>query len=249
VLVLRTCDADMKAHGGFVWPKSGLVEAPDWQPTKACGNGLHGLLWGRGDYTQVGRHDTTAIHWLVVRVAATDIVDLDGKVKFPCGEVVYCGDLSGATAMLDAEAPPAPAGAEPAREHASGDLGQATASGGRGQATASGDLGQATASGYLGQATASGYLGQATASGYRGQATASGDRGQATHTGKGVAMGLGADAVVSGKDGACLVCTWWDDAANRPRVVVGYVGEDGIKADTWYRADGGKLVETTANVT
>lgn len=47
--MLRTCAADMTAHGGFVWPKEGEVCAPDWRPDARCGNGLHGLLWGEGD--------------------------------------------------------------------------------------------------------------------------------------------------------------------------------------------------------
>jgi hypothetical protein len=34
VLVLRTCNADMTAHGGFKWPESGHVAAPDWLPTR-----------------------------------------------------------------------------------------------------------------------------------------------------------------------------------------------------------------------
>ena len=51
VLVLRTCDSKRQSRGGFQWPKSGLVNAPDWKPTKECGSGLHGLLWGLGDGT------------------------------------------------------------------------------------------------------------------------------------------------------------------------------------------------------
>jgi hypothetical protein len=47
--VLRTCKADGTSHGGFRWPESGHVEAPNWMPAKECGGGIHGLLWGRGD--------------------------------------------------------------------------------------------------------------------------------------------------------------------------------------------------------
>lgn len=49
VLVLRTCDASRKAYGGFQYPESGPVEAPDWDPRPVCGGGLHGLRWGEGD--------------------------------------------------------------------------------------------------------------------------------------------------------------------------------------------------------
>ena len=49
--MLRTCVRDsegrLTAHGGFIWPAHGVVECPDWKPTKACGNGLHGFLPSR----------------------------------------------------------------------------------------------------------------------------------------------------------------------------------------------------------
>ena len=48
-LILRTCGANMKSHGGFQWPRSGPVSAPDWNPAPECGNGLHGFLRGEGD--------------------------------------------------------------------------------------------------------------------------------------------------------------------------------------------------------
>ena len=32
VLVLRTCDAQGRSYGNFVWPESGPVAAPDWLP-------------------------------------------------------------------------------------------------------------------------------------------------------------------------------------------------------------------------
>ena len=102
VLVLRTCLANMRSPsgdaGGFRWPASGPVEAPDWRPTKACGNGLHGWLWGEGDGS-LATWDADA-KWLVVEVDADAIVELNGKVKFPRGVVVFSGERLEACAFL-----------------------------------------------------------------------------------------------------------------------------------------------------
>ena len=54
-----------------------------------------------------------------------------------------------------------------------------------------------------------------------------------------VAGGLESRAKV-GAEGA-IALTWYD--GKRPRIIVGYAGEDGIKADTWYQVKNGKLVE------
>src|SRR5581483_845381 len=98
VLVLRTCNPDRISTNGFRWPESGPVAAPDWRPTKECGHGLHGFAWGEGD-GQLANWDSDA-KWLVVAVDPATIVDLGGKVKFPRGEVVFCGDRAAATAYL-----------------------------------------------------------------------------------------------------------------------------------------------------
>ena len=95
VLVLRTCDKYLRAHGGFQWPDSGPVEAPDWNPKPVCGGGLHGALWGEGNGGLFNW--CTDPKWLVVKVPAETIVDLGGKVKFPKGEVVHVGDRITAT--------------------------------------------------------------------------------------------------------------------------------------------------------
>src|SRR5689334_22051476 len=85
VLVLRTCAADMTSYGGFKWPASGRVAARDWKPVKRCGNGLHGWLWGAGNWSLKSQGD--GIKWLVVEVDESAIVDLGDKVKFPGGNV------------------------------------------------------------------------------------------------------------------------------------------------------------------
>ena len=150
VLVLKSIAANMKAYGGFQWPESGAVSAPDWKPTEECGNGLHGWLWGAGDAGLRCMDDDAK--WLVLSVPS-DFVDLGQKVKFPSCEIKYLGDRETAVAIIQHYAP----GGTPAM------FGTATA-GDEGTATA-GDEGTATA----------GNRGTATA-GYRGTATA-GDEG------------------------------------------------------------------------
>jgi hypothetical protein len=94
-------------------------------------------------------------------------------------------------------------------------IGAIVSAGDRGTATA-GDRGAATAGDY-GTATA-GDRGTATA-GYEGTATA-GTRGTAT-------AGYG----------GTLQLSLWDPTADRRRIRVAYVGEDGIEPDVAYRLD------------
>ena len=212
VLVLRTCNADMTAYGGFKWPRRGKVEAPDWKADDTCGHGLHGLLWGAGDGSLLSWAESAK--WLVVEVLASNVRtgkgDLIGKCKFPRGTVRYCGDRHGATEYLNAHGLPpgtcvhggtATAGirgtatAGDSGTATAGDMGTATA-GIRGTATA-GDRGTAT-TGIRGTATA-GDWGTATA-GYRGTATA-GDSGTATAGDMGTATAGDSGTATAGDGG------------------------------------------------
>jgi hypothetical protein len=92
VLVLRQCNKDLKSYGGFQHPSSGHVSAPDWNPKPECGSGLHGFLYGEGDGS-LANYDPEN-KWLVLSVDKDKIVDLSGKVKFPEGEVIFCGALA-----------------------------------------------------------------------------------------------------------------------------------------------------------
>jgi hypothetical protein len=139
-LMLRTCNADMTAHGGFVWPTSGEVKAPDWSSVKECGRGLHGLLWGRGDWGLLNL-DTSAV-WMAVEIVASEVVDLGGKVKAPRGWVVCVGKRED---VLEYIARRLPAKLRPKQISTSGYGGQATASGERGEALALGSDGIAAA--------------------------------------------------------------------------------------------------------
>ena len=162
VLVLRCSGPGGQSYGGFRWPTSGPVEAPDWGPTPTCGHGLHGWLWGEGDAEASPWHDAIGAVWQVVEVDASDIVPLNGKVKFPRGVVVRSGPRADVVAwMVDR----CPGRAVVYGVVTAGDHGPATV----------GAYGTATA-GYYGTATA-GYYGTATA-GVNGTATA-GDYGTA----------------------------------------------------------------------
>ncbi len=235
VLCLRTCDANRRGYGGFQWPESGPVEAPDWSAEPCCGKGLHGLLWGEGGESHLSTAEDAV--WMVVEVDATAVVDLRGKVKFPRGEVVYCGMRDEAVAYILAHG-----GAGRACAYArvtAGYMGTATAGHG-GTATAgymgtatAGDQGSATA-GYMGTATA-GHGGTATA-GHGGTATA-GYGGTATAGNGGTATAGNGGTATAGDEGTVCV-RWYDTTANRYRLAVGYVGEGGIEANVPYRVEG-----------
>ena len=86
-LMLRTCVRDsegrLTAHGGFIWPAHGVVEAPDWKPTKECGNGLHGFLRGCGAGGLAGDVCTIAAMGAHALPIVTAIVMRDTQVSSP----------------------------------------------------------------------------------------------------------------------------------------------------------------------
>ena len=97
-LILRTCNRKMQGYGGFQWPKSGPVSAPDWSPEPECGHGLHGLLWGEGHGSYLDWGEKAI--WIVAEVDTASIVSIDDKVKFPSANVLFCGTRDDATAWL-----------------------------------------------------------------------------------------------------------------------------------------------------
>jgi len=214
VLVLRTCQADGSSHGCFKWPLEvgATVSAPDWVPIAECGNGLHGWLWGCGNWNL--KAEGNDILWYVLEVAASAIVDLDGKVKFPtcrikaiekrwdlamayirghcdlAAESVATGDSGHASATgnfghASATGNFGHASATGNSGHASapGNSGHASATGNFGHASATGNFGHASATGNFGHASATGNSGHASATGYSGHASATGDSGHASATG------------------------------------------------------------------
>ncbi len=215
VWCLRTCKEDMTAHRGFVWPREGEVSAPDFLPTKDCGNGLHGYLWGSGDGESI-RWEGSAV-WQVVEVLESEIVHLGGKVKFPRCRVIFSGTRLEATTLL---------GTDPRANAIIGGTSTSgyggTSTSGFGGTSTSGDSGTST-SGYYGTST-SGDGGTST-SGYGGTST-SGDSGTSTSGDYGTST--------SGVGGALVFVRY---TKGRNRIVVAYVGECGIEPNVAYRLD------------
>jgi len=231
-LVLRCCRADLTSHGGFQWKKSGIVSAPDFRNNKVCGNGIHGWRRGEGDFGAWEARDDDL--WLVLAAKTKDIVDLDGKVKFPRCRVLYAGNKEIATALISENCPGA------AVIHGTATAGyKGTATAGYGGTATAGDGGTAT-SGYGGTATAGNY-GTATAGNY-GTATA-GYGGTATAGYKGTATAGYKGTATSGY-GGILQIRDWDSNACRYRIVTGYIGENGILPGKKYQIDGsGQFIE------
>ena len=218
VLVLRTCNADLTSYFGFRWPASGHIKAPDWEPTPACGNGLHGLLWGEGDGAYLDFYFDAK--WLVVEVPAKDVVELNGKVKFPAGKVVFCGDQAGATQYIYHRAPQGTV--VNGLILTGGDW--STLTGGYGSALTGGD-GSRLTGGICSRLT--GGNGSRLTGGYCSQLTG-GDWSILTG---------GYQSTFTGGNDSVLQVRYWNGL--QWRIVTAYVGENDIEPNTPYKYDTG----------
>jgi hypothetical protein len=241
----------MTSYNGFVWPKEGLVECPDWNAKSECGNGLHGALWGEGNGSLFNLNDDAV--WQVVEI--DEWIELDGKVKFPRGNVVHTGTRLSATNFIrENGAKGKVIGSVVVVEHcetaAAGDLGTAI-SGNYGIASA-GDSGTATA-GNHGTATAgnhgtaiAGNFGTATSGNYgiaraehNGTATA-GDVGTAIVGNYGTAIVGNYGTAITGCYGTAMagvngIIQIKYFVKDRAKIKIGYIGEDGLEPNVKYK--------------
>jgi hypothetical protein len=221
-LAIRTCDPGGTSYGGFQWPMEvgSIVTCPDWRDSATCGNGLHGLLDGIGDWELTARDNAV---WQVVGVIRGECVDIDGgKVKFPRCRLEYVGSFAQAMQMVQK------ATVTKLLELAKGN----TATGDSGHAAATGDSGHAAATGDRGHAAATGYSGHAAATGYSGHAAATGEHSIAA------SIGWNGTAEAGPKGG--IVLAHFNDDGELTHLFAAKVGERGIKAGKRYRlgADG-----------
>ena len=95
-------------------------------------------------------------------------------------------------------------------------------------------------------ASATGDQGAASATGDQGAASATGNYGAASATGDySVAASLGIDGLAMASETSAIVLCYRDDAGALVHIRSSKVGENGIKAGTWYSLDeNGNFVET-----
>ena len=292
VLILRRISKDGMSHGGFAkWGAQSelniTVQPEVWNPTRSCGNGIHGWPWGIG-LGDGADYDICNDRWLVVSAKPEDVVgELEGGWKCKCREVVKIFDGTYAEAWkvindgrhrciqamskADAAAATAASGdysqlaasgdssqlaasgdysklaasGDYSKLAASGDYSKLAASGDSSKLAASGDYSKLAASGHSSQLAASGDSSQLAASGHSSKLAASGDYSQLAASGDSSKLAaLGKSSIVAGiadscdlavGELGCIIATYWKQTENRYRVVVGYVGENGIKPNTRYK--------------
>jgi hypothetical protein len=166
---------------------------------------------------------------LVVEVKESELVSLDGgaKVKFPRGKVVFAGDVLAATAMV----------AEHSAKARS--VVGSTLTGGVGSTLTGGDRSTLTGGD---RSTLTGGDRSTLTGGYR--STLTGGDGSTLTGGDRSTLTGGYRSTAKTGDLGIIAIKHWDDKAGRHRLSVGYVGEDGIEPNTFYRCnDAGKLVK------
>ena len=233
-LFIRSADAKGRSHGGFQWPleAGGMVEAPDWDPKPYCGNGLHGLADGLGDWGLTKNPVDVDALWYICGAKRSEAVEIGSKVKVPRCKVLYVGSFAVALNMIS----PAMSArimeiVEERKKAAKKEPG--------GHATKK--SGAASATGLRGAASATGESGAASATGERGAASATGWRGAASATGEsGVAMASGRDGRAMGKEGCAIFLVERNEDGKIIHVFAGIVGIDGLKPETWYHLVKGK---------
>jgi hypothetical protein len=312
VYLLRSCAADMTGRAGFKWPETGPVEAPTewwgnesdkpddlklgWDPCVECGAGLHGLLWGIGDFSLMKVSAPQNAKWLIVEALASDTAQISRKkAKISRGNVVFCGSLGDAVIRMAAlrltiegysapasttgyyapasttgdyapasttgyyapasttgdyapasttgycSATPASTTGNYAPASTTGDYAPASTTGYSAPASTTGNYAPASTTGYSAPASTTGNYAPASTTGNYAPASTTGNYAPASTTGENsIAASLGGNMARAGEKGVVII-KWWDAEAQRPRVAVGYVGENGISAGTWYRVESGVL--------
>ncbi len=209
------------------------------EPIKLCSAGFHACEYPL---------DVFDYYPPTGRIAEVELLDASGETAGDSKRVgggitikaalTIAGLVSAAIEYTTTRCSPATA------KHAKGDSSAASATGDRSAASATGYRSAVSATGYRSAASATGYSSAASATGDSSAASATGDSSAASATGDdAVAAALGYASTAVADQLGIIVIAWYDETAQRKRLAVGYVGEDGIEPNVAYRcADDGRLV-------
>jgi hypothetical protein len=104
IMVYKAVNDDLKSGWDFEYPIGHTVEAGDWEPTLACGNGLH---FSRTPDVARG-YFPAATRYLACEVDARTIVTLHDKIKAQRATVLYEVDTDGVPVDSDRESADTP---------------------------------------------------------------------------------------------------------------------------------------------
>ena len=170
---------------------------------------------------------------------------IKGKVDWDAAKVSNTGDRSAATNTGDWSAATNTGNRSAATNTGdwsaatnTGNRSAATNTGYRSVATNTGDLSAATNTGDWSAATNTGNRSAATNTGYRSVATNTGDLSVAEVSGKqSIAVALGWQSKAKASIDGAIVCVYRNDDGELIHIKASKVGENNIKADTWYTLD------------
>ena len=186
----------------------------------------------KGDLDAIAYFDSPKFSDVIDRVLWSSTADLSIVTKFLCDAVKLKKEIAELSKAAKKEG-----------QIASEDSAKNASSGHSAKNASSGDYAKNASSGDSAKNASSGRSATNASSGDSATNASSGD--SATNEGTGAqsvcaAAGLNSRAKV-GANG-CFSLTWHD--GKRPRIVIGYAGEDGIAANIWYGVDDkGKIVE------
>jgi hypothetical protein len=218
VLVLKTTGAGGVPHclgaddgkGGkimtsFVWPRSGRVECPDWNPEPKCGGGFHGLEFGEGSWGVLNEDRTPFEEWRVIRVDQADVVRLSNndsvKVKFRTGEIIYCGNKAGALTLVMCGKEAMERAMKLADNKRSGNSSRSASSGNSSRSASSGDSSRSASSGNSSRSASSGDYSISASSGNSSISASSGDYSSSASSGNSSISASSGDYSISASSG------------------------------------------------
>ena len=218
VLILKRISKNRTGYNDFKYPEGigTKITCPDWSPEAKCGGGIHGWPWGFG-LGEGMDFDINDDIWIVLSDKPENVVgDLEKgwKCKAKDPAIIFEGSFKDAFGMVTKEWPNIISKMTQSSEVNADDCNLA----------ASGDNCKLAASGNWSNLAASGNESNLAASGIDSVCMIANINGKAK----------------VGKNGMFVLT--YIDKNNRYRSVIGYEGENGIKADTWYMLDGNGII-------